>query len=258
MPRESSISRNRTTPRQESDPGSCDLRSPGWFAMWPIIGILMFLVGASLFGAIAYNVSTQGPLLQSDAPLATQFHAQAVSQPERIIEFLIFGFFVGKELLQVIVVILALYFLHKRFWLELGMLLVGVGGGAIIWSMLIEIFDRVRPTQQLGIVVSDFSFPSGHAISAVICYGLLAYLFIPKMPSLFWKWVVGIASVLTMLFIGFSRLYLGGHYLTDIVAGYALGLAWAGLVFTLVESFFLKEKLESKGEKVGVLRNGNR
>jgi membrane-associated phospholipid phosphatase len=252
------MSKNRTATRQGSEAGSCDLRSPGWFANAPVIGIVMFLLGTGLFGAIAYNVWTKGPLLQWDMPLAGQFHSQAVNQPERIIEILIFGFFVGKELLQVIVIILSLYFLHKRFWPELAMLLVGAGGGAIIWYYLTGIFDRVRPTNQIGIVVSDPSFPSGHAISAVLCYGLLAYFLIPKMPSLFWKWVVAIAAVLTMAFIGFSRLYLGGHYLTDIIAGYAFGLAWAGLVFTLIESLFLREKVASTGEKVGVLRNGNR
>jgi membrane-associated phospholipid phosphatase len=78
------------------------------------------------------------------------------------------------------------------------------------------------------------------------------------MPSLFWKWVVAIAAILTMGFIGFSRVYLGGHYLTDVVAGYALGLAWAGLVFTVIENLFLKEKVILTGEKVGVIRNGNR
>ena len=227
------MSRNRTVSERDA---ACELRSPGWLARWPMVGVIMFLTGASLFGAIAYNVWTKGPLLQWDTPLARQLHAQAVQQPERIIEILIFGFFVGKELLQVIVIILSLYFLHKRFWPELAMLLIGAGGGAIIWYYLIGVFDRVRPTNQLGIVVTDPSFPSGHAISAVLCYGLLAYFFIPKMPSLFWKWVVAIAALVTMVFIGFSRMYLGGHYLTDIIAGYALGLAWAGLVFTLIES----------------------
>jgi len=207
--------------------------------MWPVVGVVMFLVSGSLFGAIAYSVWTKGPLLQWDVPLARHFHAQAVNQPERIIEILIFGFFVGKELLQVIVIILALYFLHKRFWPELAMLLIGAGGGAIIWYTLTGVFDRVRPAQQIGIAVTDPSFPSGHTISAVLCYGFLAYLFIPRMPSLFWKWVVGIAAILTMVFIGFSRVYLGGHYMTDIIAGYALGLAWAVLVFTLIETLFL-------------------
>ena len=245
----------RTMTDQGSKAGSCDLRTAGWFAMWPVVGIVMFLVGASLFGALAYNVSTKGPLLQWDVPLARQFHAQAVEQPERIIEILTFGFFVGKELLQVIVIILTLYFLHKRFWPELGMLLVGAGGGALIWYYLTGVFDRVRPANQLGIAVSDPSFPSGHAISAVLCYGLLAYLFIPKMPSLFWKWVVAIAALLTIAFIGFSRVYLGGHYPTDVVAGYALGLAWSGLVFTLIESFFLHpETVTNKNS--GSIKNG--
>jgi len=90
--------------------------------------------------------------------------------------------------------------------------------------------------------VTDPSFPSGHVITAVLAYGLLAYLFVPKMPSLFWKWVVVIAAILTMLYIGFSRLFLGGHYLTDLLAGYALGIAWAGLVYTLIERISMRRK----------------
>ena len=221
---------------------SDDLRVPGLLAKWPIIGVVMVLVGSLIFGTLAYNVWTQGPLLQWDAPLSQELHNEAVQEPQRIIELLIFGFFVGKELVQVIAIILALYFLHKRFWRELAMLLVGLGGGAIIWYFLIGIFHRTRPPAQLGIVVTDPSFPSGHVITAVLAYGLLAYLFVPKMPSLFWKWVVVIAAILTMLYIGFSRLFLGGHYLTDLLAGYALGIAWAGLVYTLIERISMGRK----------------
>lgn len=221
---------------------SRDLRVPGWLAKWPLIGVLMFLVGSLMFAALAYNVWTKGPLLQWDVPLTTELHSEAVKEPPRIIELLIFGFFVGKELVQVIAIILALYFLHKRFWRELAMLLVGLGGGAIIWYFLIGIFNRARPEAQIGIVVTEPSFPSGHVITAVLAYGLLAYLFVPKMPSLFWKWVVVIAAILTMLYIGFSRLFLGGHYLTDLLAGYALGIAWAGLVYTLIESISMGRK----------------
>lgn len=221
---------------------SPDLRVPGWLASWPIVGVMMFLVGSLMFGAFAYNVWTKGPLLQWDVPLYQEFHNEAVKEPPRIIELLIFGFFVGKELVQVIAVVLALYFLHKRFWRELAMLLVGLGGGALIWYFLIGIFNRPRPAGQVGIVVTDPSFPSGHVITAVLAYGLLAYLFIPKMPSRFWKWVIVIAALLTILYIGFSRLFLGGHYLTDILAGYALGIAWAGLVYTLIERISMRRK----------------
>jgi membrane-associated phospholipid phosphatase len=219
---------------------STGLRAPGWLAKWPIIGLAMFLIGGLAFGAIAYNVMSHGPLLQWDVPLYKQMHTEAVKEPPRIIELLTFGFFVGKELLQVIVVILSLYFIYKRYWPELAMLLIGSGGGALIWSYLIGIFNRPRPTGQVGIVVTDPSFPSGHTISAVLCYGLLAYLLVPKMPSLLWKWIIVIASILTMAYIGFSRIFEGGHYLTDILAGYAIGLAWAGLVYTVIESLFLR------------------
>ena len=221
---------------------SPDLRTPGWLAHWPIVGMIMILVGSLVFGAMAYNVETKGPLLQWDAPLTNQFHNEAIHTPPRILELLIFGFFVGKELVQVLTIILGLYFLHKRFWPELAMLVIGLGGGALIWYYLIGIFHRVRPAQQVGITVSDFSFPSGHVITAVLFYGLLAYLFVPRMPSLFWKWVVVIASILTMLYIGFSRLFLGGHYLSDLIAGYALGLAWGGLVYTLIERLFVRRR----------------
>jgi undecaprenyl-diphosphatase len=143
-----------------------------------------------------------------------------------------------------------MYFLYKKFWPELAMLLVGAGGGAVIWYLLIDIFNRTRPTDQIGIVVTDHSFPSGHAITAVLFYGFLAYLFIPKMPSRFWRWLVGISAFLTILYIGFCRLYLGGHYLTDVLAGYALGLAWAGLIFTMIESLFLKRTASSAREQL--------
>src|ERR1043165_1980758 len=221
---------------------SSDLRTPGWLGRLPILGLMMILIGSLVFGAMAYNVETKGPLLQWDAPLTNQFHNEAIHTPPRILELLIFGFFVGKELVQVLTIILGLYFLHKRFWPELAMLVIGLGGGALIWYYLIGIFHRVRPAQQVGITVSDFSFPSGHVITAVLFYGLLAYLFVPKMPSLFWKWVVVIASIFTMLYIGFSRLFLGGHYLTDLIAGYAVGLAWAGLVYSGIGRLFVKRK----------------
>ena len=239
--------RDRIITGNKSDTNiSRDLRVPGWLAKWPMIGILMFLVGSLMFGALAYNVWTKGPLLQWDVPVTTELHNEAVKEPPRIIELILFGFYVGKELVQVFTIILGLYFLHKRFWRELAMLLVGLGGGALIWYYLIGIFNRHRPDAQIGIVVTDPSFPSGHVITAVLFYGLLAYMLVPKMPSLFWKWVVVIASILTMLYIGFSRLFLGGHYLTDLVAGYALGIAWAGLVYTLIERISMRRQRSVK------------
>jgi undecaprenyl-diphosphatase len=158
-------------------------------------------------------------------------------------ELMLFGFFLGKQVVQVIVTILIVYFIYKRFWPELAMLIISSPVGSILWNFIIGYFNRPRPAEQTGLPITTIpSFPSGHAMSALICYGFLAYLLVPKMPSRFWKWAVGIAILAIVLFDGFSRVFQGNHYLTDVLAGYALGLAWAVLVYTLIEIIFLRKK----------------
>jgi undecaprenyl-diphosphatase len=80
-------------------------------------------------------------------------------------------------------------------------------------------------------------------MAAVTFFGLLAYLLAPKMRSAFGKvCVVGLA-ILIMLFIGFTRVFTAAHYFTDVLAGYAMGIAWFGVVYTLVEKYFLRRKV---------------
>ena len=79
-------------------------------------------------------------------------------------------------------------------------------------------------------------------MSVVAFYGLMAYLLVPKMPSTFWKVVVVAAALLIIGFVGFSRIFTGGHYMTDVLAGYAVGIAWSGLVYTSIELYFQKRR----------------
>jgi membrane-associated phospholipid phosphatase len=228
-----------------------DLRSPGLFAKRPIIGFIMILLGSLSFAALSYNLVAHGPLLQVDNSVHRELLTEARTAPPIVNEIMLFGFFVGKEVVQVIVTILTLYFLYKRFWRELAMLWISSAAGSVVWNFIIAYFDRPRPPDQTGLVITNIpSFPSGHAMSALICYGFLAYLLVPRMPSRFWKWTVVIAALLIVLFDGFSRVFQGGHYLTDVLAGYALGIAWAGLVYTVIERIFIKkEELQNVKEK---------
>ncbi len=206
-------------------------------------GVLMVIVGGLLFGFMAFQLKTNGPLISNDMVLASQFHDIAVRTAALTNETMTFGFFLGKEDLELLGVILAIYFFYKKLWPELGMIIIGWTGGTVIWFFLTRYFDRMRPAEQMGIPVHAPSFPSGHTMQAVLCLGLVAYFLIPRMPSAFWKWVIAIVAILTMLFIGFARLFQGGHYLTDLLAGYGLGLAWGGLVYTVLEIFTLKRRM---------------
>ncbi len=224
-----------------------DLRSPGLFAKWPTLGILMVVFGALVFGAIAYSLNTNPAVTQWDIDTARRLHAIALTIPSALVEYLVLGFFVGREIIVLLAGGLAIYFLRKRYWREFAMILLGPGAGGVLWYVLSRFFDRPRPTIQMNIALTDPSFPSGHALSAVVFYGLLAYLLVPRMPSRFWKWFVAILCAFVAIFIGVSRLLLGGHYVTDVVAGYALGIAWAGLVYTLMEIFFKEGAVKAAG-----------
>jgi membrane-associated phospholipid phosphatase len=227
------------------------LYSPGLFAKRPMIGIMLLLLGSLLFGALAYNVAANGPLLQWDMEAAARFRGIFWDVPPSLVEYLIFAFFAGKELVIVIGLILSIYFLYKRYWEELAMVVVGLGGGWLLWYSLSNYFDRPRPQPVLNVLpLTDPSFPSGLALSAVLCYGLLAYLLVPRLSSRFLKWIAVIILTLVILFIGFSTLLLENHYVTDVIAGYALGLAWAGLVYTLMERFFHLRSQRRKAEEV--------
>ncbi len=219
-----------------------DFRAPGWLARHQAVGWLMFIIGILAFSFMAFQLKTNGPLVGLDMSTERTYQALAAHSTPGFDEIMTFGFFLGKEMTEVIGAILVVYFLYKRFWPEVFMVLIGWSGGAAIWFILTRYFDRVRPEPQMGIVVHEPSFPSGHTMQAVLCFGMLAYFIIPKMPNLFWKWVIAIAAIATMLFVGYSRLFESGHYLSDLLAGYALGIAWAGLVYTVLETFTLRRR----------------
>ncbi len=221
------------------------LRSRGLLAKQPTIGLTMFLLGGLTFAILAYQLKTNPALLRWDLTIAKTFRAAQINAPWSLMENILFGCFVGKELVILIGAVLAVYFLHKRFWQELTMLLIGLGGGGLIWYSLSRYFDRPRPADHLDVLeLAGPSFPSAPALLAILCYGLLAYLLIPRLPTLFWKWFAALMAAAAIVMVALSSLLFGTHYATDVIAGIALGLAWAGLAYKLVERIF-------QGETVG-------
>lgn len=225
----------------QNRPGVPELRSPGLFGRRPLLGIALVLLGGLGLAALGYNILARGPLVQWDMSVYHGLLARARAAPPVVNDLMLFGFFVGKQAVQLLVAVLSLYFLYQRYWRELAMLQLSTQGGGMIWNFLIDFFSRPRPPEQLGLATSTIpSFPSGHALGTMIGYGFLAYLLVPRMPSVFWKWMAGIAVLSVVLFEGFSRIFDGNHYLTDVLAGYTLGIAWLVLVCTAIEILFAR------------------
>jgi membrane-associated phospholipid phosphatase len=220
--------------------GVINLRAPGLLAKYPRVGIILFIMGSLVFGALTVNLEAHGPLLAWDNLLANTLPAIGLHSPPFIKSIVNAGFFVGEQVITVFNILLAIYFMIKRYWQEFTMLTVGQLGSFLIFFSLSNFIARPRPPTQIWIVLHIPGFPSGHAIGVIVFYGLMAYLLAPKMPSTFWKVVVIAAAIFIMAFVGFSRVFTGGHYLTDVLAGYAVGIAWCGLIYPFIELCFQK------------------
>ncbi|HMN59203.1 MAG TPA: phosphatase PAP2 family protein [Anaerolinea sp.] len=221
------------------------LRAPGLLAQNPRIGICLFIFGSLVFGALTYNLLAHGPLIAWDTAIAHTLPAAGLHSPSWVKGVMIAGFYMGKEVVAALTLLFSLYFLYKRYWPELAMMASGWIGSAILFNAFSRLIGRPRPPTQIWIVVNIPGFPSGHAVAVVVFYGLLAYLSVPKIPSAFWKWVVAALALLIIGFVGFSRIFTGGHYLTDVLAGYAVGLAWSGVIYSFIEIYSQRKRRQN-------------
>ncbi|MGQ0737970.1 MAG: phosphatase PAP2 family protein [Bacteroidota bacterium] len=109
-----------------------------------------------------------------------------------------------------------------------------------LMSLLKNLFQRQRPANPLVEGITNFGFPSGHAFMSVVFYGLLVWLAIKYIRNNPARITVIVLSLLLILLIGFSRIYLRVHYATDVVGGVAIGTCW--LFFCL----WLTEKISNR------------
>ncbi|HLO51104.1 MAG TPA: phosphatase PAP2 family protein [Kamptonema sp.] len=111
---------------------------------------------------------------------------------------------------------------HRSEALTIALAIIGAVG---LNTLLKQLFARDRPQLWERVVdVRFYSFPSGHAMISMVIYGLLGYFLISRFPR--WRWLIATLTVLLVTAIGFSRLYLGVHWPTDVIAGYTAGMVW--------------------------------
>ena len=131
--------------------------------------------------------------------------------------------------------VLTSFLFVRKNYLHIGAFFTSLFSGGILAILIKMIIKRPRPEWPFPVYIeSSFSFPSGHATMAVILYGFIAYLLwhtstgsVQVSSTLLSarkiRWISTILAILIILVIGFTRLYLGVHYFSDVIAGYILG-----------------------------------
>jgi membrane-associated phospholipid phosphatase len=194
-------------------------------------GVMILVAAAWLFGAIAGQVAGNGPVTLVDVQLANWFHAHATPAITNAMLFITTWNSVAGVLLMSAILGCVLWRRGQRAWL-LALVATVPGGDAVNVLMKLS-FARARPSFLDPIVTLDtFSFPSGHAASAALFYGFLACLLMRHAAGFGQRAAIAVAAALMVALVGFSRIYLGAHYLTDVVAGAAEGLAWLAICIT--------------------------
>lgn len=135
----------------------------------------------------------------------------------------------GESLVIVLFTLIAslILFLYKQKWNLLGLWFAVVGSEGFTFLIKI-IFDRPRPMNAVFLETSA-SFPSAHATVAVAFYGFIAYLLMRKIKQKKYRVFITLSGLTLIALIGFSRLYLGVHYMSDVLVGYLIGFLWLAL-----------------------------
>ena len=197
-------------------------------------GFAIVLGAAAGFAEIAEQLGPDGTMSLADEALSASIRAQ-----------------VGVGTLQVFAglthlgdpLVLALLGVAVALWLgwrgqrslALGWVLA-LGGNALLNPLLKRVFERVRPVHDHGLVAElSWSFPSGHTSGATVAYGMLAYVVLRTLPTV-WHLPAVLGATALAFTVGSSRVFLQVHFASDVVAGFASGTAWLMVCILSVEA----------------------
>jgi undecaprenyl-diphosphatase len=190
------------------------------------IGFIISLGSLWLFGGITEDLIHHDPLTHFDVTLLDWLHARATAAGYTI--FSAISLLGSPVAMATLALGVGVFLAVRRQWIVLGGWVAAFAGGGLLSQMLKLVIRRPRPPYATAFLPhASWSFPSGHAMGSLIGYGMLAYLLVVlwihrRSPQI----AVVVGASLLIAAIGLSRLYLGVHYFSDVVGGYAAGVLW--------------------------------
>ena len=213
-------------------------------AIGGVLVVLLTSVSAEVYEAVTENDGVAGldqPVLEQ----AVRWRSPALN--EAVTAFTDIGGAVAMPVL-VTVAVLAMVLLW-RSWTPLVLTLVAAAGSLAMTATGKELIGRARPPLHLAVPPYEESpsFPSGHTLNSTVLIGLLVYLLLRRLDSARVRTAVLVAGGAFVGAMGLSRVFLGHHWLTDVMVGWTLGLAWLSVVVTAHRLFLTVRR--ARGEE---------
>src|SRR3982751_5113826 len=201
------------------------------------LGALLLVAAAWLFGAIAEDVVTSARRTVVDAQVAEWLHRHATPALTRAM--LVWTNLHSTLAVGAYTAVVALALAFERRWRQLTLVILAIGGGLTLNVLMKLAFHRARPSfDDPLLTLSTYSFPSGHVAGSTIFYGLAVLWVFARTPSARWRALAVIGAALMILAVAFSRMYLGVHYLSDVSAAFAEGVAWLAICVAALAAFW--------------------
>jgi undecaprenyl-diphosphatase len=194
-----------------------------------VISLAVSVLSLFLFAWLG-NEMRQGDTLRFDESVRNwvhQFASPGMTRVMTAISLLGYNILI-VELLIAFIVFAKLRWKRAALWLAIAMI-----GSLLLDLALKYAYHRARPAAFFGAAPASYSFPSGHALCSLCFYGVLAGLLSARIKSLPWRIVVWTVAAMLIISIGLSRIYLGVHYPSDVLAGYLAATVWVGTIIVL-------------------------
>jgi undecaprenyl-diphosphatase len=210
-----------------------------------IAGWIAFAIAWATFFTLAWNVSGRAPLVLLDAEVAAWLHAHQSGALTRAMLVVTHANSTLGILAAALAFAAALWRLGERYWILT--LALAVGGGMLLNVVLKHAYERARPHFDDPLVtLGTYSFPSGHTAGATVFYGVLAAFLVSRFFDRGIRAAIVAGAVLAVLLVAFSRMYLGAHYLSDVLAATCSSTAWLVLCLSGVHAL-VRRRMREQG-----------
>jgi undecaprenyl-diphosphatase len=205
------------------------------------IGILVLSIATWIFADLAEDIANGEPLTKTDVRFSNWLHVHETPGLTKVLLGVTnLHSTIGITIMTLIICVI-LWRMGSRYWII--KLWLTIYGGMLLNRWLKEVFHRARPHFDDPLLsLTTYSFPSGHTMTATVFYGALCIFLISKVRDLQRRIVIVLAALVLISLVGFSRIYLGVHYLTDVVGAMIEGIAWLTISFTAFEMIRLRPR----------------